>query len=82
MPGALQETLVEHKDDGDIHKAYKDAFIKVNQSLHDDSSIDDSMSGTTAITALFQKGKVHVANVGDSRAIIGQAPPASSSPAC
>ena len=34
--------------------------------------IDDSMSGTTAISVFFVGDNLHVANVGDSRAIIAQ----------
>ncbi|RHY34340.1 hypothetical protein DYB32_001023 [Aphanomyces invadans] len=33
---------------------------------------DDSMSGTTAISVLFQTNEIHISNVGDSRAIIAQ----------
>ena len=54
-----------------IKDAYKAAFTSVNQMLHDDN-IDDTMSGTTAICALFVRGSLYVANVGDSRAIIGE----------
>lgn len=37
-----------------------------------DASFDDSMSGTTSISVLFSGNDVHIANVGDSRAIIAQ----------
>ena len=37
-----------------------------NNQLHL-SSIDDSLSGTTAITCLIRGRMLHVANVGDSR---------------
>lgn len=37
-----------------------------------DASFDDSMSGTTSISVLFHGNEIHIANVGDSRAIIAQ----------
>lgn len=51
-------------------KAYNSAFLEVNSLLHN-SEIDDSMSGTTAITVLVSGDILFVANVGDSRAVIG-----------
>ena len=33
---------------------------------------DDSMSGTTAITAFFKGAQFTVANIGDSRAVVGE----------
>ncbi|KAG5405463.1 hypothetical protein IGI04_011582 [Brassica rapa subsp. trilocularis] len=53
----------------DPEKAYKTAFLRVNEELHS-SEIDDSMSGTTAITVLVVGDKIYVANVGDSRAVL------------
>ncbi|XP_057956759.1 probable protein phosphatase 2C 35 [Malania oleifera] len=50
-------------------KAYNSAFLAVNSELHN-SEIDDSMSGTTAITVLAFGNTLFVANVGDSRAVI------------
>ncbi|PPD93751.1 hypothetical protein GOBAR_DD09310 [Gossypium barbadense] len=50
-------------------KAYTSAFLAINSELHD-SEIDDTMSGTTAITVLDVGDTLYVANVGDSRAVI------------
>ncbi|KAG6664387.1 hypothetical protein CIPAW_02G089700 [Carya illinoinensis] len=50
-------------------KAFNSAFLATNRELHD-SDIDDSLSGTTAITVLVVGNTLFVANVGDSRAVI------------
>ncbi|KAG7996224.1 hypothetical protein I3843_01G148100 [Carya illinoinensis] len=50
-------------------KAFNSAFLTTNYELHN-SEIDDSMSGTTAITVLVVGDILFVANVGDSRAVI------------
>ncbi|KAJ4839876.1 hypothetical protein Tsubulata_003181 [Turnera subulata] len=47
------------------------AFLSTNQQLHEDS-LDDSMSGTTAITVLVRGRTIYVANSGDSRAVIAE----------
>ncbi|PIN11681.1 Serine/threonine protein phosphatase [Handroanthus impetiginosus] len=47
------------------------SFLTTNSQLHADD-LDDSMSGTTAITVLVRGRKLYVANSGDSRAVIGE----------
>eukprot|EP00605_Chrysophyceae_sp_TOSAG23-4_P001049 GSChrysophyteH1.ASY1.ANO1.1154.1 assembled CDS len=59
-------TSIENKG---IEKLYTQAFLKTNKLLKS-SKIDDSLSGTTAITCLMKGEKLIIGNVGDSRAII------------
>ncbi|RLM79786.1 protein phosphatase 2C and cyclic nucleotide-binding/kinase domain-containing protein [Panicum miliaceum] len=47
------------------------AFVATNSQLHADN-LDDSMSGTTAITILVRGKTIYVANTGDSRAVIAE----------
>lgn len=53
-------------------EACHSAFLTTNSQLHADSNVDDSMSGTTAITVLVRGKTLYVANSGDSRAIIAE----------
>ncbi|XP_059434333.1 probable protein phosphatase 2C 35 [Corylus avellana] len=50
-------------------KAFNSAFLATNDELRN-SEVDDSGSGTTAITVLIVGDTLFVANVGDSRAVI------------
>ncbi|KAK9269484.1 hypothetical protein L1049_001259 [Liquidambar formosana] len=56
---------------GDAVEACHAAFLTTNSQLHADS-LDDSMSGTTAITVLVRGRTIYVANSGDSRAVIAE----------
>ncbi|GMQ06445.1 hypothetical protein CsSME_00051033 [Camellia sinensis var. sinensis] len=55
----------------DAVEACHAAFLATNSQLHADS-LDDSMSGTTAITILVRGQTIYVANSGDSRAVIAE----------
>ncbi|KAK9828313.1 hypothetical protein WJX74_008438 [Apatococcus lobatus] len=67
VAGHLQDSIAAHDQ---ASSAMTTAMLETNEQLHQ-SPIDDSMSGTTAIAALVQGRDVTVANVGDSRAIMG-----------
>eukprot|EP00968_Pinguiococcus_pyrenoidosus_P007219 scaffold480_cov257-Pinguiococcus_pyrenoidosus.AAC.7 len=53
-------------------EALHETMVLTNQELHADDSIDDQLSGTTAIVVLMHGNFCYVANVGDSRAIVSQ----------
>lgn len=53
-------------------EACHSAFLLTNSQMHDDTMVDDSMSGTTAITVLVRGKTIYVANAGDSRAVIAE----------
>ncbi|CAA0838627.1 Protein phosphatase 2C and cyclic nucleotide-binding/kinase domain-containing protein [Striga hermonthica] len=55
----------------DAVEACHAAFLTTNSQLHADD-LDDSMSGTTAVTVLVRGRTIFVANSGDSRAVIGE----------
>lgn len=64
-----------------IHNALLRAHVETNKMLHRNPQIDDSLSGTTAISVFFhgRRNRITIANVGDSRAVIGSLPPNSMS---
>ncbi|KAL1532902.1 cGMP-dependent protein kinase [Salvia divinorum] len=55
----------------DAVEACHAAFLTTNSQLHADT-VDDSMSGTTAVTILVRGRKLYIANAGDSRAVVGE----------
>eukprot|EP01041_Mallomonas_annulata_P004192 gene4192-8334_t len=77
IPAHLERELKEHYDgiktfeSLKMEEAYNKAFVEANRALHS-STIDDSLSGTTAITGVVVGDMLYVANVGDSRAIVGR----------
>jgi serine/threonine protein phosphatase PrpC/CRP-like cAMP-binding protein len=56
------------------HAALTKAHVECNKHLHKNTHIDDSLSGTTAISAYVhgKRNRITIANVGDSRAVLGQ----------
>lgn len=53
-------------------EACRAAFLLTNSQLHADDMLDDTMSGTTAVTVLVRGRTIFVANAGDSRAVIAE----------
>jgi len=56
---------------GDFERAYQTTFTSLGTKIHSEP-FDDTMSGTTTIAAFFRGTNVTIANIGDSRAIIGE----------
>ncbi|XP_011078275.1 protein phosphatase 2C and cyclic nucleotide-binding/kinase domain-containing protein isoform X1 [Sesamum indicum] len=68
----LCENLLRHnRFHIDAVEACHVAFLTTNAQLHADE-LDDSMSGTTAITVLVRGRTLYVANSGDSRAVLAE----------
>lgn len=55
-----------------LERALERAYKNTNTAMHEAESIQDDLSGTTAITLTFKDDVMYTANVGDSRAIIVQ----------
>jgi len=57
-----------------IETASSIAHKTCNVAMHRDPALNDSLSGTTAISCLFHgdENRIVVSNVGDSRAVLGQ----------
>jgi len=58
-----------------MQKACLKAHVECNIAMHQDPHVDDSLSGTTAISAYIhgRRNRVTICNVGDSRAVLGKA---------
>ena len=78
LPKAIQKRmtklpLLAHRDE--THEALKRAHVATNVALRGDSTVDDSLSGTTAVSCYFhgRRNRITICNVGDSRAVLGKA---------
>ena len=79
LPKELSKSL-NHKDletkdiklKKNIFNAIESTFIKINNMLTDDESINTYFSGTTCVSVIYAPKKLICANVGDSRAVLGR----------
>ena len=83
LPGQLKTALDKARSkNGNHHDINREqiqnallrAHVETNRNLHKNAQIDDSLSGTTAISAYFhgRRNRLTISNVGDSRAVLGQ----------
>ena len=71
----MPQNLADHaRLNDDQETAFRDAMVLTNTQLHE-SAVDDSMSGTTAVTCMIRGRTAYVANVGDSRAVMAESSP-------
>jgi len=59
----------------ETHEALKRAHVETNKALRKEPTVDDSLSGTTAVSCYFhgRRNRITICNVGDSRAVMGKA---------
>mmetsp|Transcript_18113 Transcript_18113/g.44755 ORF Transcript_18113/g.44755 Transcript_18113/m.44755 type:complete len:764 (-) Transcript_18113:876-3167(-) len=57
-----------------FQQACSKAHVDCNMAMHQDQSLDDSLSGTTAIGVYVhgRRNRITICNVGDSRAVLGK----------
>lgn len=57
-----------------VQAALSKAHVETNKALHRNQNIDDSLSGTTAVSMYMhgKRNRITISNVGDSRAVLGQ----------
>jgi serine/threonine protein phosphatase PrpC len=69
----VQRRLEKHADfTNNIEKAFKQTFLGVDASLHEEVLIEPLYAGTTACVALLREDKLVLANAGDSRAVLAR----------
>ena len=63
--------FLEKKKNMSFKEMFNDAYKQANDTLASSETIDASKSGTTAVSmCIADNGRIHVANVGDSRCLV------------
>ena len=65
-----QKNLDLIKDD--LSPIIKECFVQENQNLLNNHQIDSDLSGTTCISVIYTPIKLIIANIGDSRCVLGK----------
>ncbi|KAI2505816.1 Sigma factor PP2C-like phosphatase [Fragilaria crotonensis] len=69
----VQQKLKRHPNfKDDLEKAFKETFIKVDEELSTEPSIEPLYAGTTACAALLRDNVLTLSNAGDSRAVLAR----------
>ena len=68
----LTKMMGREKYKFDFRRAFQQTFFSLDEQMHVASNFDDSASGCTAISAVFRGGDLVVANIGNSRAVLGE----------
>lgn len=68
----LHKTVIDQTayKKGDLTTALRDAFLTLDEDMQNDETLKDELAGTTAVVVVMKGGKLHTANVGDSRGIV------------
>ena len=74
LPKLIKKSMSKgtYVDSPNFDEAYSNIFVDCNKKLHKYGKIDDYTSGTTAASVWIENKTVKVANIGDSRVIIGR----------
>ena len=73
LPEIIEEKIQGREDVTSIGDILIDSYEQVNEEARLDVNVPAGRSGTTCVSCIFdsKNGFIHVANVGDSRAIVG-----------
>ena len=75
LPMNLKHSLRKKKLDplkDDLSQTIKECFVQENQNLLSNHQIDSDLSGTTCISVIYTPQKLIIANIGDSRCVLGK----------
>ncbi len=56
--------------EGRVEEGMREGFLQLDADMTQDEEMKDEMAGTTAVAVLVKAGRLHCANVGDSRAVV------------
>lgn len=68
---SIKKSQLNIKKD-DLSEVIKKTFLAENEILSNNDNIDSSLSGTTCVSVIYTPERLIVANIGDSRAILGK----------